>query len=58
MIVREAVVTSGRKLRTHTTMEMLTVLASVVWNGPKAVQQRQGMDFWYAERREDPQKRA
>ena len=48
-------VTSGRKLRTHSVREMLAVLERLALRGPGAVKQRQGMELWYAERREDPQ---
>jgi glycosyltransferase involved in cell wall biosynthesis len=55
VVLREVVTTSGRKLRTHSVREVLVVLARLAFRGPKAVKQRQGMDLWYAERREDPQ---
>ena len=55
VVLRQAVSTSGRKLRTHSVREMLMVLCRLALRGSKAVKQRQGMDLWYAERREDPQ---
>jgi GT2 family glycosyltransferase len=55
VVLRQVVTTSGRKLRTHSVREVLTVMGRVVLRGSKAVKQRQGMDLWYAERREDPQ---
>jgi len=55
VVLRDAVSTSGRKLRTHSASEVLVLLARLAFRGPKAVKQRQGMDLWYAERREDPQ---
>ena len=58
VVLRQAVTTSGRKLRTHSVGEMLAVLARLALRGPRAVKQRQGMDLWYAERREDPQQDA
>jgi len=54
VILRDAVSTSGRKLRTHSIGEMLAVLGRLALRGPQVVKQRQGMDLWYAERREDP----
>lgn len=57
VILRQAVTTSGRKLRTHSVREMLVIMGRVALCGPSAIKQRQGMDLWYAERREDPQKR-
>jgi len=58
VILPQAVTTSGRKLRTHSVGEMLKVLCRVAFRGPRAVKQRQGLELWYAERREDPQKNA
>jgi glycosyltransferase involved in cell wall biosynthesis len=57
VVLREAVVTSGRKLRTHSPVEVLLLLGRLAIRGPKAIQQREGMELWYAERREDPQQR-
>lgn len=56
VILRHAVTTSGRKLRTHSAREVLMVMGRLALRGPKAVKQRQGMELWYAERREDPHK--
>ena len=58
VILRHAVTTSGRKLRTHSAREVLMVMGRLALHGPKAVKQRQGMELWYAERREDPHKDA
>jgi glycosyltransferase involved in cell wall biosynthesis len=55
VVLRQAVTTSGRKLRTHSVREVLMVMGRLALRGPKAVKQRQGMELWYAERREDPQ---
>lgn len=55
IVLREAVITSGRKLRTHSVGEVLMIVGRLALRGPKAIQQRQGMELWYAERREDPQ---
>jgi glycosyltransferase involved in cell wall biosynthesis len=55
VVLRQAVTTSGRKLRTHSAREMLMVLGRLALRGTGAVKQRQGMELWYAERREDPQ---
>ncbi len=54
VVLRQAVTTSGRKLRTHSVLEMLTVLARLALRGPQAIKQRQGLELWYAERRNDP----
>ena len=54
VVLRQAVTTSGRKLRTHTAREMLTVIGRLMLHGRQAIKQRQGMELWYAERREEP----
>lgn len=54
VVLRQAVITSGRKLRTHSVGEVLMVIGRLALRGPKAVKQRQGMELWYADRREDP----
>lgn len=54
VILREPVLTSGRKLRTHSAREMLTLFGHLVRGGLGAVQQRKGLDLWYAQRRDDP----
>jgi GT2 family glycosyltransferase len=55
VILRQAVRTSGRKMRTHSAGEVLLVMFRMALRGTKAVRQREGMELWYAERREDPQ---
>jgi len=55
VVVRQAVTTSGRKLRTHSVREVLGVMGRLAVQGPQALKQRQGMELWYAKRREDPQ---
>lgn len=53
VILREPVTTSGRKLRTHSAREMLALLGHLTRGGLGAVKQRQGLDLWYAQRRDD-----
>ena len=53
VVLRHAVTTSGRKLRTHSAREILMVMCRLMLRGPSAVKQRQGMELWYGERRED-----
>jgi glycosyltransferase involved in cell wall biosynthesis len=55
VILRQAVITSGRRLRSHSGREMLLLMGRLALRGPKAVKRRQGMELWYAQRREDPQ---
>jgi glycosyltransferase involved in cell wall biosynthesis len=54
VVLRQAVTTSGRKLRTHSGVEVLMIVARVALFGAHAVKQRQGMELWYAKRRHDP----
>lgn len=53
VILRESVVTSGRKLRAHSAFEILGLLARVLFRGRKAIQRREGLDIWYGPRRKD-----
>lgn len=55
VIPRPLVITSGRKLRTHSGVEILRTLLNIGWRGPKALGRREGLDVWYGERRPDPQ---
>ena len=54
VILREPVLTSGRKLRTHSSREMLSLFGHLIRGGLGAVKQRHGLELWYAKRREDP----
>ncbi|HEY3134424.1 MAG TPA: glycosyltransferase [Blastocatellia bacterium] len=55
VVVPESVVTSGRKLRMYSCKEMLTPFVSYLRSGRKALKTREGLDLWYADRREDPE---
>jgi len=55
VVLRQAVITSGRKLRTYSGLEVLRLMLGLALRGPKAIQQRQGMELWYGPRRDDPQ---
>jgi glycosyltransferase involved in cell wall biosynthesis len=54
VILRSAVVTSARKLRVHSARELMTATFRIARRGTKAVQQREGLELWYGERRDDP----
>lgn len=58
VVLRHAVTTSGRKLRTHSAREVFMLMARLALRGTRAVRQRQGMELWYAERRDDPHREA
>ena len=53
VILKEQVVTSGRKLRTHSAWDMIRVLGLFVIRGPKLFRSRDDLSFWYGERRHD-----
>lgn len=54
LIVKQTVTTSARKLRTYSLREVLSLTTGIFRLGTKAVKQREGMEFWYSERRKDP----
>src|SRR5207248_10050460 len=54
IVLKEAVTTSGRKLRTHSCVEVVKLLFRLLLRGTHAVKQREGMELWYAARRADP----
>lgn len=54
IVLRRAVVTSGRKLRTHSAGEIFGTLGKLALSGGRAVRRREGLDIWYAPRRRDP----
>lgn len=53
VIVREPVVTSGRKLRTHALREFLPVAGGVFRHGTAALRSRDKLSVWYGDRRDD-----
>jgi cellulose synthase/poly-beta-1,6-N-acetylglucosamine synthase-like glycosyltransferase len=54
VILREAVETSGRKLRTHSGWEILRLVVTMATSGRGAVRSRRHLDLWYGGRRIDP----
>jgi len=53
-VLRHSVTTSGRKLRTFSNREVMTMLMRIARRGRGGVKQRQGMELWYGDRRDDP----
>ncbi|MFM9959579.1 MAG: glycosyltransferase [Phycisphaerales bacterium] len=53
-IVRTPVLTSGRKLRTHTTGELLSLIWHNALSGGKMLRDRDRLTLWYGPRRTDP----
>ncbi|MDP3701832.1 MAG: glycosyltransferase [Hylemonella sp.] len=56
VILKQTVTTSARKLRTYSSREVFLLTTRLASRGMKSVKQRQGMEFWYDGRREDPRK--
>jgi glycosyltransferase involved in cell wall biosynthesis len=55
VILGDRVVTSGRKLRTHSAGEVAAFVARVVRHGVPALKSREGLEVWYGPRRQDPE---
>ena len=53
VVLRETVLTSGRKLRTYSGSELLRACARVLVAGRAGVSDRSRLDIWYAPRRPD-----
>ncbi len=54
VILKERVLTSGRKLRTHSMLEVLGTLLRAALSCGRIARRRQALDLWYGERRSDP----
>jgi glycosyltransferase involved in cell wall biosynthesis len=54
VVLREHVVTSGRKLRAYSAREIFGLLGRLTLRMPRSVQTREGLDAWYGTRRHDP----
>jgi glycosyltransferase involved in cell wall biosynthesis len=54
LILREHVITSGRKLRAHSAREVLGGLLRLALGGRRAFARREGLEIWYGARRKDP----
>jgi glycosyltransferase involved in cell wall biosynthesis len=54
IILRESVLTSGRKARTHSGRELLAPLTRMFRYGLETRRQREHLDLWYGGRRHDP----
>lgn len=50
VVLHERVITSGRKIRTHSALQILGLFARVAITGPKALQRREGLELWYGPR--------
>lgn len=54
VILKEVVMTSGRKLRTHSLGEQLRLLARFLWRGRRMLRSRRELGLWYGDRRDEP----
>ena len=52
-VLREPIVTSGRKLRMYSARHVLGRSLSIIIRGPRAARSRAKLDFWYNGRREN-----
>ena len=52
VILRQRVITSGRKARLYTVGQLLVMVLRMLWKGPRGWRRRAGLDFWYGGRRE------
>ena len=52
VLLREHVITSGRKLRMFTLGQLLWKSLRLMIRGPKGVKQREGLELWYDGQRE------
>lgn len=53
VVLREAVITSGRKLRCYSGFEILMVFLRISLKGPGGTRQRKGLEIWYESPREE-----
>ncbi len=52
VVLRERVITSGRKVRMYPRFQLFTIAMRLLWKGPKGWQQREGLELWYDGKRE------
>lgn len=52
VVLREPVITSGRKLRMHSSWKILRRSAAIIFGGRSAVMSREKLDLWYDGKRE------
>jgi glycosyltransferase involved in cell wall biosynthesis len=57
VILREKVVTSGRKMRTHSFRELVGTFVRILLGGPRALEDRSRLGVWYGPRRRDREER-
>ena len=50
VVLRERVITSGRKVRAYSLLDLLRLFGRVAVRGRQVLQQRDGLEFWYGQR--------
>lgn len=53
VLLKRYVTTSGRKVRTYSSLELMWFVIRLLFKGTGMVADRRGLDFWYGTRRED-----
>lgn len=53
VILEQLVTTSARKLQAYSARELISLMIRMALRGTGSLKQRQGMDYWYAQRRDD-----
>ncbi|MGI8980593.1 MAG: glycosyltransferase [Pirellulaceae bacterium] len=54
VILREYVITSARKLRTRSALDLLLLGLRIAATGPRSLTRREGLDYWYGPRKSGP----
>ncbi len=54
VILRESVISSGRRLRAHSGWEVARLLGALALGGSRSVRDRGALAIWYDQRRDDP----
>jgi glycosyltransferase involved in cell wall biosynthesis len=53
VVLAEPVITSGRSLRAHSCLTILSLLVRLAFRGPNIFREREGLDIWYRPKREN-----
>ena len=53
VMLREPVVTSGRKMRTHSFLELMGMLGRMALRGRRVLESRERLELWYGPRRKE-----
>jgi glycosyltransferase involved in cell wall biosynthesis len=53
VMLREHVVTSGRKMRTHSIGELMRLMGRMALRGPRVLESRERLELWYGPRRKE-----